>query len=136
MIQINPGDGYRLLEPGEVAVKGEHECRSASNCKGDWGPVRGIDGEPVLSDGTVHWHGCRFWVRRRITPEPSRWIPVTENPLPESGEVLCQWPDGDKTVWDCTCKPDIPPVAWMSLPEPYVPPVTERVELWMNRYEK
>lgn len=54
----------------------------------------------------------------------SQWIPVAQTPMPESGRVIASLPDGSITIGRVEMIGDA--VAWMPLPEPYVPPVPEK----------
>lgn len=124
---IDPGEGYRLLGPGRTTMQHKHECIYAeSHPAKHWGPVEGLHMAVVQEDWTAqHVGGDRYYIREPI-PKTSeeRWILVAQTPLPKSGRVIASLPDGSITIGRVEMIGDA--VAWMPLPEPYVPPVPKK----------
>jgi len=79
--EIQPGEGYRLLEPGETIVKGDEFLNTRS---GRWRQVSGSIGYVVKSRFSKERHAFR----RAIPVEPKNPSPGTGYRLLAPGEII------------------------------------------------
>lgn len=96
----NPGEGWRLLLPGEIAVRKTDECRN-EYC--EWEPVAGLSGKQIKENGKCGYN-ADWIVRRRLLPDAGHYILCRQQPSRDYAASLTPYVHGTLDAARAECK--------------------------------